>query len=73
MQTIKVSKTKKGFNVNKIKALVNEHYLITDETGKVFEKLKFVKIDNTLEIYVEIDSKEEKVVILENCRWYHNK
>ena len=66
MQTIKVTSTKKGIKVVKLKTLANEHYVITDESGKVFKKLKFVQVDKNLEVYAEIDGKEEKVVVLEN-------
>ena len=66
MQTIKLETGKKNFNVAKIKAIPNEHYIITDESDKVFDKLKFEQVDKNLEVYTDIEGKEEKVAVLEN-------
>ena len=64
--TIKIKSLKKGFKVSKIKVLPDEHYVIVDESGKTFDKLKFVQKDKNLEVYIEKDGKEEQIVILED-------
>ena len=39
---IKIQSLKNGSSVIKIKTVANEKYIITDETGKPLNKLKFV-------------------------------
>ena len=65
-KVIKVKSSKNGFSPVKVKVVANEHYIIVDESGKSFKKLKFIKKDNNLEIYAQQDGKEEQVVVLEN-------
>ena len=65
-KTIKIKSLKKGFKVSKIQVVANEHYIIVDETGKTFDKLKFVQKDKDLEVYIEKDGKEEQIAILED-------
>lgn len=50
---IQVKPIKKGFKAVKIKVVANEHYVIVDESGKSFNKLKFVQVDKNLEIYAD--------------------
>jgi uncharacterized delta-60 repeat protein len=63
---IKIQSLKNGSNVIKIKTIANEKYIITDETGKPLNKLKFVQKNKNLEIYTEVDGKEQQVVTLED-------
>ena len=65
-KTIKIQSTKNGFKVVKTKAIANEKYIIADETGKPLNKLKFVQKNKNLEIYAEVDGKEQQVVTLED-------
>ena len=65
-KTIKIQSTKDGFKVIKIKTVANEKYIIADETGKPLNKLKFVQKNKNLEIYAEVDGKEQQVVTLED-------
>lgn len=66
MKIIKIISSKNNFNITRVKAVANEHYMIVDESEKPFNKLKFVQIDKNLEVYAEIETKEEKIAILEN-------
>ena len=63
---IKIQSLKNGSSVIKIKTVANEKYIIVDETGKPLNKLKFVQKDKNLEIYTDVDGKEQQVVTLEN-------
>ena len=49
-KTIQIKPIKKGFKAVKIKAVANEHYVIVDESGKSFNKLKFV-IDELIIVF----------------------
>ena len=65
-KTIKIQSTKNGFKVVKTKAIANEKYIIADETGKPLNKLKFVQKDKNLEIYTDVNGKEQQIVTLED-------
>lgn len=62
MNVITVKSTKKGFKVVKIKVAKNEQYLIMNESGDQFNKLKFVKKNKNL----EEDGQEQQLAVLEN-------
>lgn len=66
MKIIKINSSKNSFNITRVKVIENEHYMIVDELEKPFKKLKFAQIDKNLEVYAEIEAKEEKIAILEN-------
>ena len=63
---IKIQSLKNGSSVVKIKTVANEKYIIADETGKPLNKLKFVQKDKNLEVYQEVDGKEQQIVTFEN-------
>ena len=65
-KTIQLKPIKKGFKVVNVKVVANEHYVIVDESGKSFSKLKFVQAEKNLQIYAEVDGKEQQIVVLEN-------
>ena len=65
-KTIKIQSTKNGFKVVKTKAIANEKYIIADGTGKPLNKLKFVQKDKNLEIYTDVNGKEQQIVTLED-------
>lgn len=53
MKIIHVKLITKGFKVAYEKVVANEHYMITDQSGKSFDKLKFVQKNKNLEVYIE--------------------
>ena len=59
---IKIQSLKNSSSVLKVKTVANEKYIIVDETGKPLNKLKFVQKDKNLEIYTDVDGKEQQIV-----------
>lgn len=64
-KTIQIKPIKKGFKATNIKVVGDEKYIIVDESGKSFNKLKFVQVDKNLEVYTEVEGKEQQIVKLE--------
>ena len=66
METIKLETTKQNFKPIKIKTIPNEHYVLTDSSGKPLNKVKMVQVEKDLEVYTEVEGVETKVATLDS-------
>lgn len=66
MKVINLKPNTKGFKIVYEKAVTNEHYMFTNQFGKSFDKLKFVRKDDNLKVFIENEGKDLEVAVLEN-------